>query len=142
MRHGRWKVGARVGAVLAGAVLAGAVLAGTTGTAAAEPGLTTWTTYLYQGPGSHYSVADEINQLQPIDILGCAKGWCQVVYEGRTGYVLAEVVVRRGEDPANPPPGVLAQPAAALEPAPKGPCFTANQMGGNGGYDLTRFCQK
>ena len=132
MSNKGWAVGA----------LACAALLGATGLAAAEPGRTTWTTYLYQGPGPHYSVADEINQLQPIDILGCAKDWCQVVYEGRTGYVLAEVVVRAGEDPANPPPGVLAQPAAALGPAPKGPCFTANQTGGNGGNDLTRFCQK
>ena len=112
------------------------------GVARAEPGTITWTTYLYQGPSTHYSVADEVVQLQRVDILGCANGWCHVSFEGRTGYVMAEVVVRAGENPAAPPQGVLAQPAASLEPNPRGPCFLTNQTGGNGGNELTSVCQK
>ena len=113
-----------------------------TGAAQAEPGSITWTTYLYQGPSTHYQVSDEVMQLQPVDILGCANGWCHVSFEGRAGYVLAEVVVHAGENPAAPPAGVLGQPAASLEPNPRGPCFMANQKGGNGGNELTQFCQK
>ncbi len=110
--------------------------------ARAEPGAITWTTYLYQGPSTHYQVADEVNQLQRVDILGCADGWCHVSFGGRSGYVLAEVVVHQGRDAAAPPAGVLGQPAATIDPTPRGPCFVANQKAGNGGNELTRFCEK
>ena len=112
------------------------------GAARAEPGATTWTTYLYEGPGAHFRVVGEVDQMQAVEILGCADQWCRISYDDQSGYVHAEVVVRAGEDAARPPAGVLAQPAAALEPAPKGPCFVANQKGGNGGNELTSFCQK
>ncbi len=112
------------------------------GAARAEPGEITWTTYLYEGPGGHFRVVDEALQAQAVEILGCANQWCHVSYGDQSGYVHAEVVVHAGENAANPPAGVLAQPAAALEPAPKGPCFVANQKGGNGGNELTSFCQK
>ena len=125
-----------IGGVMFAAVLFSA------GTVRAEPGTITWTTYLYQGPSTHYQVADEVLALQRVDILGCANGWCHVSFEGRIGYVLAEVVVHAGENPAAPPPGVLAQPAASLEPNPRGPCFKVNEMGGNGGNELTQICQK
>ena len=113
-----------------------------TASAWADSGETTWTTYLYEGPGSHYVVVDEVPQAQALEVLGCAKGWCHVSYGGRAGYVEADVVVHGSDNPVNPPAGVLAQPAAALESTPKGPCFTANQKGGNGGNALTLFCAK
>ena len=107
-----------------------------------ESGTITWTTYLYQGPSTHYQVADEITSLERVDILGCADGWCRINYGGRTGYVMAEVVAHAGENPVAPLAGVLAQPAASLQPHPRGPCFEANQKDGNGGNELTQFCQK
>ena len=112
------------------------------GVARADPGTITWTTYLYQGPSTRYQVADEVTTLQRVDIVGCANGWCRVSYEGRTGYVMADVVVHAGENPTAPPSGVLAQPAASLEANPRGPCVEVNQKGGNGGNALTRICQK
>ena len=131
--------GPRFGTAL---LLAAATLAGSAAAARAEPGLVTWTTYLYEGPGRHYQVNDEVEQMTALDVLGCADGWCHVAFEGRTGYLMAEVVVTRGQDPAAPPPGKLGQPAASLTPTPRGPCFESNQKGGNGGNELTRFCEK
>lgn len=136
---------ARAGsAIKAAAMLSLAALGVATGGAAAraEPGLNTWTTFLYEGPGKHYQVSDEIFQLTPLEVLGCADGWCHVKLETRSGYMLDEVVVVRGQDPANPPAGKLAQPAASIVSNPAGPCFVANQKGGNGGNMLTRFCEK
>ena len=111
------------------------------GSAHAESATTTWTAYLYQGPGAHYSVVDELPQATPLDLAGCENGWCRVTSGDRVGYLRAEVVARG--DPAHPPAGVLPQPAAALSAAPPpGPCVEANQTGGNGGNAMTIFCNK
>lgn len=112
-----------------------------TATAYAAAGETTWTGYLYQGPGSHYSVVDELAQSTKLDVIGCAREWCEVRVGNREGYVLAEIVTRLSLD--HPPAGVLAQPATTVEASPpKGPCFEANQTGGNGGSAKTVFCGK
>ena len=110
--------------------------------ALAEPGQVTWETYLYAGPGQRYQVLDEVPQQQNVDIGSCSGGWCEISYDQRSGFVLAELVIRATENAAKPPQGVLAQPAANLEVHPKGPCFTANQKGGNGGNEMTQFCQQ
>ncbi len=110
------------------------------GAAHAEPGKTTWTGYMYQGPGYHYSVVSEVPQATSLDVGRCADGWCQVTVGDRIGYVLAEIVVTSGSFD-KPGPGILAQPAAAVSPLrPPGPCVEANQRGGNGGNAMTRFC--
>lgn len=128
---------------IAAALLGGAAgWLGFAASATAGPGQTTWTTYLYQGPSYRYSVVDEVPQAQPLDVISCANGWCKVSFEQRTGYVLAEVVVQNGQSPLDPPKGILAQPANQVVPHPKGPCFPANIKGGNGGNDLSYFCQK
>ena len=105
------------------------------------PGKTTWTGYLYQGPGYRYAVTDEVPQASAVDLGRCADGWCEATVGGRVGYLRAEIVTRGSLD--KPGPGILAQPAAALSTSPpKGPCFEANQTGGNGGNAMTVFCQK
>lgn len=106
----------------------------------AEPGQTTWTTFLYQGPSTHYMVVGEVPQATELDVLSCKDGWCQVSFEGRTGYLMSEVVATG--DPSKPAPGLLTQPAAAMVAEPKGPCFVVNQKGGNGGNALTYVCEK
>ena len=111
------------------------------GAAYSAPGKTTWTGYLYQGPGYRYSVTDEVPQASSIDVGRCADGWCEATVGGRVGYLRAEIVTLGSLD--KPAPGILAQPAAALSPSPpKGPCFEANLTGGNGGNAMTVFCQK
>lgn len=122
--------------------LAAACLAFVPAMAHADSGSATWTTYLYEGPGWHYSVMTEVFQGQRFDVIGCTKDWCKISYEENTGFVPAEVVVKGTESPLDPPKGVLAQPAVGLVADPKGPCFPANQKGGNGGNAMTWFCQK
>lgn len=105
------------------------------------PAKTTWTGFLYQGPGYRYAVTDEVPQASVIDVGRCAEGWCRATVGDRIGYLRAEIVTRASLD--KPGEGILAQPAAALSPLPpKGPCFEANQTGGNGGNAMTVFCQK
>lgn len=109
--------------------------------ATAAPATTTWTTYLYQGPGTRYSVVDEVPQATRLDDAQCSAGWCKVTLGNRTGFLLAEVVAFG--NPAQAATGVLPQPAASLSPLPPpGPCVEANQTGGNGGNAMTIFCNK
>ena len=121
-------------------VCSAAVFCWSAAPASAEPATTTWTAYLYQGPGTHYSVVDELAQAAHVELSECRDGWCKATSGNRFGYLQAEVVTTG--DPAHPPAGVLAQPAAALGPAPPGPCVEANQTGGNGGNAMTIFCNK
>ncbi len=105
------------------------------------PGQTSWDTFMYEGPGLHYMVIDEVTQGQVLSILGCSNGWCEVSYEGgKPGYVTAEVVTT--SEPARPAPDFLPQPAAAIIANPPGPCVEALQTSGNGGKDPSLFCQK
>lgn len=111
------------------------------GPALADQGQITWTTYLYQGPDTHYSVIGEMPQATTVELVGaCANGWCEIQSEGRRGFVMAEVVAKG--DPTHPGPGVLAQPAASIVLQPAGPCFDVNQKGGNGGNAMTTVCAK
>ncbi len=107
----------------------------------AGPAITSWDTFMYEGPGLHYRSIDEVRQGQALTVLTCADGWCQVSFEGgRPGYILAEVVATG--NPAMPAPGFLPQPAEDLIPNPPGPCIETMQTEGNGGKKPTRFCQK
>ena len=107
----------------------------------AGPAITSWDTFMYEGPGLHYRSFDEVRQGQALTVLSCADGWCQVSFDGgRPGYILAEVVVTG--NPAMAAPGYLPQPAEDLIPNPPGPCIETMQTEGNGGTKPTRFCQK
>ena len=79
-------------------------------------------------------------QATPVDVLACKDGWCDVTFEGKRGFLMSEVVATG--DPSKPAPGLLPQPAAAMVPLPKGPCFEVNQKGGNGGNAMTTVCDK
>ena len=106
----------------------------------ADQGQITWTTYLYQGPGTHYSVVGEVPQATNLDVGTCKDGWCEVRYAGRNGFVMSELVAKG--DPSKPAPGLLPQPAASIVAQPAGPCFEVNQKGGNGGNAMTYVCAK
>ena len=111
------------------------------GAAFGAPAKTTWTGYLYRGPGYHCAVTDEVPQESAIDVGRCVEGWCQATVGDRVGYLRAEIVTRGSLD--KPGEGILAQPAAAVSVLPpKGPCFEANQTGGNGGNAMTLFCHR
>ena len=122
------------------ALTACAVLAVAASPAFAEQGQNTWTTYLYQGPSTHYMVIGEVPQATAFDVIGCKDAWCEVSFEGRRGFLMAEVVATG--DPAKPAAGLLPQPASGLVAQPAGPCFVVNQKGGNGGNEMTTICQK
>ncbi len=122
------------------AVTAGALFAAAASPAFAEQGQNTWTTYLYQGPSTHYMVIGEVPQATAFDIVGCKDAWCEVSFEGRRGFIMSEVVTTG--DPSKPAPGLLTQPASGLVAEPAGPCFVVNQKGGNGGNEMTYICQK
>jgi uncharacterized protein YraI len=47
----------------------------------------TFTTYLRAGPGTSYSVIDEAQTGQAVDVGKCSHGWCLVSYAGASGYV-------------------------------------------------------
>ena len=117
-----------------------ALLVGAMTPASSDQGQITWTTYLYQGPSTHYAVVGEVPQATLLDVGACKDGWCAVSYAGRSGFVMSEVVTKG--DPSKPEPGVLPQPAASIVPQPSGSCFEANQKGGNGGNAMTIFCAK
>ena len=106
----------------------------------AEPGQNTWTTYLYQGPSTHYMVIGEVPQATSFDVIGCKDAWCEVSFEARRGFIMSEVVTTG--DPSKPAPGLLTQPAAAMVELPAGPCFEINEKGGNGGNAMTIFCRR
>ena len=71
--------------------------------AAASPGEITWTTWFRIGPGRNYAVRDEIPNQTVLDVVGCANGWCQVVWGNWTGYVESNTVAQPVPATAAPP---------------------------------------
>lgn len=122
------------------ALAAATILGAGSSTAFAEQGQNTWTTYLYQGPSTHYMVIGEVPQATLFDIIECKDAWCEVSFGGRRGFLMSELVATG--DPSKPAPGLLPQPAAGLVAQPAGPCFEVNQKGGNGGNAMTYVCAK
>ncbi len=73
----------RLGQIGCGLVVALALA----GPASAQPVRIVWSTYLRTGPGSGYSVVDEIQHDTLVDLRTCGAHWCQIL-SGRTlGYV-------------------------------------------------------
>jgi hypothetical protein len=68
---------------------------------------------LRQGPGTNFGVVTLIPAGAPIAIAGCNAGWCQVSFQGQTGFIIASSLTPRG--PGGPPPGY---PPGYLPPPP------------------------
>src|SRR5580700_10543039 len=59
---------------------------------------------LRQGPGTSYTVVTLIPAGAPVNVSGCNAGWCQVTFQGQSGYIIATVIAPPG-GPGGPPPG-------------------------------------
>ena len=90
-------------------------------------GHATRATFLRAGPGLEYAVTDEVDREAALDVVKCAGTWCEVRYEGASGWVLASTVAR----------------AAPAQPTPHGTqaCFEDRQAGYGKG-ERTRFCPR
>ena len=59
---------------------------------------------LRQGPGTSYTVITLIPAGAPVNVSGCNAGWCQVAFQGQSGYIIATALAPPG-GPGGPPPG-------------------------------------
>jgi uncharacterized protein YraI len=83
------------------------------------------TTYLRDGPGVRYRAVDEAQAGTLVSVIGCAAGWCNILYGGITGYVAQST---------------LASPAGQT-PAPKNPvCDVGSESSYHGSRDVL-FCR-
>ena len=83
------------------------------------------TTYLRDGPGVRYRAADEAQMGTQVSVISCAKGWCNVAYDGVSGYV-AQAMLTPAADTTAPPESTA--------------CFTDKEAGYHGGRDV-RYCR-
>ncbi len=83
------------------------------------------TTYLRDGPGLGYRAVDEAETGTRVSVLGCANGWCNVMYEGVSGYVAQTAV-------ASAPPAFTSFKAQN--------CFVDGQASYHGNRAV-QFCQ-
>jgi Bacterial SH3 domain len=75
---------------------------------------------LRQGPGTTYTVITTVPAGAPLQVAGCSGQWCQVTYQGQSGYVIATSLGQGG--PGGPPPGAPPPPGAvAAYPPGYGP---------------------
>jgi Bacterial SH3 domain len=101
------------------AVLSGALLTLSAQYAAAAPALATTNVNLRQGPGTTYTVILTIPGGSTVDVGGCSGQWCQVVWHGQNGYVIATSIDAGG--PGGPPPPGAPLPPGAAPPPDAGP---------------------
>jgi uncharacterized protein YgiM (DUF1202 family) len=78
---------------------------------------------LRQGPGTNFNVLVTIPAGSPIGVGGCSGEWCQVMWQGQTGYVIASSLAPRDGPPGYPPPpgGYPPPPPGYVGPAYYGP---------------------
>lgn len=91
--------------------------------AAAAPALVTANVNLRQGPGTTYQIITTIPGGSTVDVAGCSGEWCQVAWQGRSGYAIATTLdtgngpAAQGGPGAGPVPGDDV-PVPAYGPAP------------------------
>jgi len=64
--------------------------------AAAAPAVATTNVNLRQGPGTASRAITTIPAGAPIDVTGCEGQWCQVTFQGQSGFVIATSVGQGG----------------------------------------------
>ena len=89
-----------------------------------------WPTFCRDGPGRRYTVVDELDRGEKVDVVSCDDIWCKVVSKHKTGYVEKVNLYAPG--------AILTKPAA--QPTRDG-CFEAQQSGYDKGENW-RYCQK
>ena len=67
---------------------------------AQSDGMVTTDLNLREGPGSNYGVLTTIPDGDAVKIEGCVEGtnWCQVMYEGETGYAYAQYLASKADN--------------------------------------------
>jgi hypothetical protein len=79
------------------------------------PAVTGTNVNLRQGPGTTYPVITLIPAGTPVSAGGCNAGWCQVSFQGQSGYIIATAIAPPG-GPGGPPPGAVAGPPPGAPP--------------------------
>jgi len=64
-----------------------AILAG-----CSDPGIVTVQSDLQEAPSAHSKVMAMIPKGSPISVSDCSNGWCQVTWNGRSGYILTKSI--------------------------------------------------
>lgn len=68
---------------------------------------------LRQGPGTNYPIVMTIPAGAPVAVAGCSGSWCQVDFQGRSGFIIATSLGPPGPPGAGyppPPPPVYVAP--------------------------------
>jgi SH3 domain-containing protein len=86
------------------------------------PGVVNTNVNLRQGPGTNYNILATIPAGAPVAVSGCSGGqWCQVTFQGQSGYVIATSLGQRPPPgpPRGPyPPGYVPPPPGYPPPYP------------------------
>ena len=61
-----------------------------------------WPTFYRAGPGWNYTVLDELDRGQTLEVLACRDGWCLVQNGHSVGYVQQEWILRPSAMPEKP----------------------------------------
>jgi SH3-like domain-containing protein len=98
-----------------GAVGAAAALAITASLANAAPATVGTNTNLRQGPGTNFGVVMTVPGGSVVEVIRCGGEWCNVMADGRPGYMIARNLGLGGAAPvavvrAVPPPVVVVGP--------------------------------
>jgi uncharacterized protein YraI len=87
---------------------------------------------LRSGPGVNYSVLGVIPPQAPLDVSSCSNKWCQVLWQGQTGYISSSLL-------ASSPPAAMvstAPPATVdVTPPPAYPYDSYDNRPFRSGYD-------
>ena len=96
------------------AICAAALIAASAELASAAPARIATNTNLRQGPGLSFGVIATAPAGSVVDVIRCGPEWCNVMFGGRPGYMVARNLGRAG--PIRivrplPPPAVVVEPA-------------------------------
>ena len=104
------------------------------GAANAAPATVANNTNLRQGPGTNFGVIMTVAGGSVVDVIRCGGEWCNVLADGRPGYMIARNLGRGGPVPVAvvgaPPPVVVVGPG----PYPYGPYYGPRYYYGPGFY--------
>lgn len=70
--------------------------------AQAWTGKVSWPTFFRAGPGRDYTVLDELDRGDTLQVLSCKDAWCQVQKGHSIGYTEQEWILRPSEMPTKP----------------------------------------
>jgi uncharacterized protein YraI len=99
---------------MGGIICAAAFLAVSVEMATAAPARLAVNTHLRMGPGTRFGIITTVHRGAIVDVIRCTALWCNVLWHGRPGYVIARNLGRRAAvrivRPLPPPPVVIVGP--------------------------------